>query len=451
MTPLCFILMPFGKKPDASGRLIDFDEVYKTLIKPAIEDAGLEPLRADEEMVGGIIHKPMFERLVLCEYAVADLTLANANVFYELGVRHAALPRRTVLIFDGDSQLPFDVRMLRALPYSLGADGMPSDVDADRAALKELLDNSRGSDSDSPLYQLLDGYPDIDHSRTDIFRQQVDYSKTKKSELASARREGLASIQHIEQGLGRLDDVEAGVVIDLFLSYRAVEAWPQMIRLVGEMDQTLAATVLVQEQLALALNRNQQGEEAERVLLDLLQRRGPSSETYGILGRVYKDRWKKAQAAQELFLAQGLLDKAINAYLAGFETDWRDAYPGINAVTLMEFKQPVDERQKELLPLVRYAARRRVESTVADYWDHATLLEAAVLEGRSAEAMSTLADALALAREQWEPKTTADNLQLILNAREERAEEVDWLVTIIEELRKCEQRLTRNSSDLESE
>ena len=90
--PLCFVLMPFGRKPDAAGRLVDFDAVYRELIAPAIADAKLEPLRADEEMTGGIIHKPMFERLILCEYAVADLTTANANVFYELGVRHVARP-----------------------------------------------------------------------------------------------------------------------------------------------------------------------------------------------------------------------------------------------------------------------------------------------------------------------------------------------------------------------
>src|SRR3569623_722308 len=97
--PLCFILMPFGKKPDAGGAMIDFDAVYKDLIAPAVREAGLDPIRADEEMGGGIIHKPMFARLVLCEYAVAALTTANANVFYELGIRHAARPWSTVLLF----------------------------------------------------------------------------------------------------------------------------------------------------------------------------------------------------------------------------------------------------------------------------------------------------------------------------------------------------------------
>ena len=47
--PFCFVLMPFGKKPNAAGAEIDFDAVYSTLIAPAIEAAGMEPIRADHE------------------------------------------------------------------------------------------------------------------------------------------------------------------------------------------------------------------------------------------------------------------------------------------------------------------------------------------------------------------------------------------------------------------
>jgi hypothetical protein len=82
LAPLCFVLMPFGRKKDPKGGPdIDFDVIYETAIRPALEDAGLEPVRADLERTGGIIHKAMFERLLLCDYAVADLTTANANVF----------------------------------------------------------------------------------------------------------------------------------------------------------------------------------------------------------------------------------------------------------------------------------------------------------------------------------------------------------------------------------
>src|SRR3989304_5455670 len=133
-----------------------------------------------------------------------------------------------------------------------------------------------------------------------------------------------------------------------------------MIALVERMSPPLAATVMVQEQLALALNRAAQGERAEKVLADLLDRRGPSSETYGILGRVYKDRWEAASKAGDDFLARGLLEKAIAAYVRGFEADWRDAYPGINAVTLMELKEPPDPRRERLIPVVAYAVGRRI-------------------------------------------------------------------------------------------
>jgi predicted Zn-dependent protease len=90
-----------------------------------------------------------------------------------------------------------------------------------------------------------------------------------------------------------------------------------MIDLTDKMLPPLAETLMVQEQLALALNRNQQGERAERVLLDLLKRRGPSSETYDILGRVYKDRWEYARSSGQSALARALLRKAIDAYLKG--------------------------------------------------------------------------------------------------------------------------------------
>ena len=123
MKPLCFVLMPFGDKPDPTGgKNIDFNRIYEQGIRPAIDDAGMEPIRADEEKTGGIIHQPMFERLLLCDFAIADLTTANANVFYELGVRHTARPATTVTIFATRQPIPFDVNFLRSLPYDLGSD-----------------------------------------------------------------------------------------------------------------------------------------------------------------------------------------------------------------------------------------------------------------------------------------------------------------------------------------
>ena len=88
-----------------------------------------------------------------------------------------------------------------------------------------------------------------------------------------------------------------------------------------------------------------------------MKERGANSETYGLLGRVYKDRWEAAVERGDEHLARGLLDRAIDAYRKGFETDWRDAYPGINAGTLMEIRDPPDPAQREILPVVEYSER----------------------------------------------------------------------------------------------
>jgi hypothetical protein len=117
---MCFVDMPFGKKQDLASRTeIDFDHIYNTAIKPAIKEAGLEAIRDDEERNGGIIHIAMFARLLLSEYVIADMTLANPNVFYELGIRHAAKPYKTVPIFANVYPLPFDITMVRSIPYNL--------------------------------------------------------------------------------------------------------------------------------------------------------------------------------------------------------------------------------------------------------------------------------------------------------------------------------------------
>lgn len=333
-----------------------------------------------------------------------------------------------MLIFAEDARLPFDVVPLRALPYATQADGTVEDPAAAKAAIAERLEVAKKKDTDSPLFQLVEGMPepDIKRLKTDVFRDQVDYARNKKAELAAARAEGAAAIKAVRDSLGKLEDIEAGVIIDLFLSYRAIGDWEAMIGLVREMPRVLADTVMVQEQLALALNRAGKDREAERVLKELIERRGPSSETYGILGRVYKDRWERALKAGNDLEAESHLDDAIETYRKGFETDWRDAYPGINAVTLMELKEPPDADRVKLTPVVTYAVERRLASGKPDYWDWATLLELAILGKDQATAKRAAAKALANLRETWEAGTTARNLRLIREARETRSETVTW-------------------------
>ncbi len=136
--------------------------------------------------------------------------------------------------------------------------------------------------------------------------------------------------------------------------------------------------------------------------------------------------------------ATGHLKQAIEAYTRGFLADQRDAYPGINAVTLLDIKGDEEslKLKQRLLPVVRFAVEQRLAASKPDYWDHATMLELAVLNDEPDRAMDHLADAVAAIRESWEPGSTANNLRLIERARAARDADTSWLGQIIEELEK---------------
>lgn len=108
----CFIIMPFGVKhfPDGSGRTYNFDKVYRVIIQRAVREAGMTPIRADERLASALIHTDMFRDLRDRAVVLADLSLDNPNVFYELGIRHVMSSSGTILICRNGSTLPFDVK-----------------------------------------------------------------------------------------------------------------------------------------------------------------------------------------------------------------------------------------------------------------------------------------------------------------------------------------------------
>ena len=339
----------------------------------------------------------------------------------------------------GQTGLPFDVAGLRALPYSLDATGAPADAASSCAALVEQLKSCVGRELvDSPIYQLVDGMepPPIDPERTDIFRERMAGFEAIKSRLAAARAEKTAeSIEAVEKSLGDVSELQANVAIDLLLAYRDVKANKKMIEIVRAMDGRLSQTVGVRQLLAFAQNRDGQSREAEQTCKEIIAESGPSSETNGLLGRVYKDRWKKAVEADDSFAARGHLKQAIQAYLTGLEADWRDAYPGVNAVTLMEIAD--DPRRHALLPVVRYAVERRlIHPAHANYWDHASRVELAVLADDADAAYDALSGALSVPYENWQLETTAENLRSIVKARASRNGNTADASRVLEELTK---------------
>lgn len=452
----CFVLMPFGKKSDAAGREIDFDAVYRNAIAPAITDAGLQPIRADMEK-DGVIHTAMFERLMIADFAVADLSLDNANVFYELGVRHGSRARCTVLISARQDQPPFDVRMLRTLFYGLDdSGGLPrSDVRGLKRTLTKKLrkaqeDRGQLDAGDNPLPKAVfraEGPTAVDWSETEVYRNRHDEQRRLERAIEEAvardRDRGLRDLRKIDDGLFA-GETDLQAFVALLRAYYGLSAWDDMIALAERMPQSVRETREVREQKALALNRRNEGADryaALGVLEELVEEKGPTSETLGLIGRIYKDMFRAARESEK-YRSRGLLRSAIDAYRRGLATDLSDVYPGVNLVSLLEIQRHHDPpranaAQEELdavVPVVRYA----VELDAGDankYWTHASRMELAVAVRDRDAAFEHLENALAQDPDPPSRESTADNLTDIHIARTKAESSDVWLEELIAALR----------------
>jgi hypothetical protein len=154
-----FIIRPFGKKKDRAGREIDFEKVSTDLIEPALKAAGLGGGTAGEIIEAGNIREDMFGLIPKADIVLCDITILNANVFYELGIRHALRKKRSVLIRGVPSadDVPFDILTDRYLVYN---------VYKPEAALQQLTDTLvatlASEKTDSPVFKMLPTLPEVD-------------------------------------------------------------------------------------------------------------------------------------------------------------------------------------------------------------------------------------------------------------------------------------------------
>jgi hypothetical protein len=104
----CFIVQPFASP---------FGAYYDSVFKPAIEQAGLTPVRADADIFGtGKVIDQIWRGINQAKVLVAELTTKNPNVFYELGLAHA-LRKPVILVSSNQDDVPFDLRHIRVILY----------------------------------------------------------------------------------------------------------------------------------------------------------------------------------------------------------------------------------------------------------------------------------------------------------------------------------------------
>ena len=159
----CFVVIGFGTKTDyATGRVLNLDKTYTKLIKPAFDEVGVRCFRAIDVNRSGSIDKIMYYWIYHADFVVADLSTMNANVFYELGVRHAQKPGTTLLIAENEllKKIPFDLGHTVIHAYEhLGDDISEKEVERFTGHLSTMVESliEDPVDQDSPVFTYMPG------------------------------------------------------------------------------------------------------------------------------------------------------------------------------------------------------------------------------------------------------------------------------------------------------
>jgi len=148
----CFVIMPFGQvgTEDHDRNLF----IYQQLIKPVVQKSGYKPVRADELEHFGNITRDIIELIFESNLVIADLSGKNANVFYELGVRHALLRYGTIPIIRKGENLPFDIANYRAIFYSIDSDG-PEKFRGELLKRIKAFERNVNKKSDNPVHDII--------------------------------------------------------------------------------------------------------------------------------------------------------------------------------------------------------------------------------------------------------------------------------------------------------
>lgn len=339
-----FIVRPFGTKEG-----IDFDRVERELITPALARLRLFGVDIDGGTTGeisrqGNIREDMFRLLVVSDLVIADVSIHNANAFYELGVRHALRSSYTFLLrSETDHKYPFDLQTDRYFLYD--AANPAAKVNDLAQALRSTL---ASPPPDSPIFQLLPGLRP--HGRRDLVKVPVTFME----DVERARREGrrgdlrlfadeVRAFEWDQEGLRLIGDAQfklrafAGAR-ETFESLR--QAVPNDLHAnlrLGTIYQRLAVSEPAQRREELITRSEQAIERALAASTAVADK----AEALALQGSNAKSRWiaefelAAADDRNAVALQSPHLSAMLESYLRAYNLDLNAHYPGMNALNML--------------------------------------------------------------------------------------------------------------------
>jgi len=394
LRPICFMVMPFRIKkvtgPTAPGAPteVNFDALWDKAFRPAIEKAGYTPIRADFD-TGTVIIKDMLERLAFADLVIADASLPNGNVYYEIGLRHVARETGCIMVAASWSQQLFDIEQFTSVRYDLGDGDVP---DAEAASIGETVYKAIDSlkNSRTPWHEFIADAA-RDGGRRGVFREFAEKLSAFQAELRAVR------LTHDKDA--RKEKVDAlrlavpptaleisEVALEMVFLVRDELGWDRLLDFANSLPKGVAKIPVIEEQRLLALANTGQPEEAIARLEELIKLHGESPERLGLIGGRYKRLWRderdarvKAGGERASRDERRLLNKAIDYYTRGMQLDYNQFYCSCNIPQLLFARGEDGDAERAVIVdyLVVAACERAIARDEDDEWTRPTLLGAA--------------------------------------------------------------------------
>src|SRR5262245_24560450 len=347
-----FIVRPFGKKSvvvPGKGKkdksvVVDFDGIDKLLIQKAIAQNKLKAVTTGAIAEAGNIRLDMFQMLIAYDLVIADISIENAHVFYELGIRHGLRPKGTILLRfpTAGKDVPFDLKTDRYVAYDREAPGKA--VAQLAQAIKETIAAMRAEERkpDSPVFLLLPELVPPDPAKLLVVPR--DFQEAVEKARNAGANSG-ATLALLGEEAGHRPWAREGVRLVARAQRRnkifkaARDSW-EFIRkdVPNDVEANLQLATVYQRLGDLATSSLA----CRRVLENLSAARKDRADAYAQLARNEKAPWRDAfenfateADRRRQALSDSRLRNAFQGYMNGFAEDLNDYYSGINAFSLL--------------------------------------------------------------------------------------------------------------------
>lgn len=357
-----FVVMPFGpKKADDKHNtdVIDFDYVYKQLIRLAGESAGFEVIRIDEVIETGQITHQYLKEILEADVVLGDISLPNANVYYELGVRQAISTGSTILIALEGSSIPFDLANQRVFFYNLTEEG----IEKARVVLTQALSLQAAEPSENPIRSFLEKVGVTASPKTDLaaFEQELQ-GRIQRAQ----NREQLIATWKWAQNLSPLPPF---TLLTLARQLSNYNEWSHSVEVLRAAVDRRPNDFELYRELGWHLSKlgPEQYEESIKCFNKALSLNPDDPETLGMMGGVFK--------------RQGDYEEASKYYSKGAKISPHNLYMLVNQAAMQILLKP--DQPDQGITLYHELKHRILEKTDAplDEWDEVVLGEALFVIG----------------------------------------------------------------------